>query len=726
MSVLGKEIAGVLAKRRASGPVVLSVDEVDEILIRLGIPLLGTKAVPVPLRAIQMRFRGTKWLNPNHPEAQGHPLVEVADLPEWVRPGVDEHPPADDSAEARATPESVEVAGPKARVPFHFEWSPRPGVNGIGSGRNLRGKSTLLNVLMWSLTGRCPKFQNDVRSWIEHVEVDWKMGAEHLRVEFDAVNGTATGQVVSVKTVDSTTRTTILGRFDGDDFEGVMGTLMMARLRLENIPVWTDTAARVHAWPAYSSSFVVRANQLDPIVGNEQTIGVRMMQMFIGTDWAPVQAAAMTARRGMTAAQAAAQQKAQAAGEAVEASRRAAENSVREIQAKIGSLPRDAPDVQAMLDDAIRASDISRKLHRLEATRIAQTSLAETARQQLKAVKAQVHAKYEDALATRFFHHMRPSVCPRCAAQVTPERQAAEPDKHECSVCSSELNLEALRSDVIVAASVPHDVVAALAADLPEQDGSDQEAQEARLDDVEAAERASAAADALAAALETEIVELTGQRNDAVARVITGDDLLAAAKDRRALELDLARAEGALAALTQPADPTRVNPTDPLQLAVAEAAEQVLKKWVKDAQDPMLRLISADIEHLTRSFGAENLSDFSLSGAANLALRENGVKQTYSGLTEGEKLRVKIAAAIALIKHGYVGGVGRHPGLLVLDSPSAEEMPEEDLATMVKALQDVAAEAEMQIFVATRNAAPLVELLPEANRVVAEGNSYVW
>lgn len=77
-----------------------------------------------------------------------------------------------------------------------------------------------------------------------------------------------------------------------------------------------------------------------------------------------------------------------------------------------------------------------------------------TARQQLKAVRARVHTNYEDALAARFFHHMRPSVCPRRAAQVAPERQAAEPDKHECSVCTSELNLDALQSDVIVAASV--------------------------------------------------------------------------------------------------------------------------------------------------------------------------------------------------------------------------------------------------------------------------------
>jgi len=178
--------------------------------------------------------------------------------------------------------------------------------------------------------------------------------------------------------------------------------------------------------------------------------------------------------------------------------------------------------------------------------------------------------------------------------------------------------------------------------------------------------------------------------------------------------------------LTRSSDPEVIDPVDSTHLAVVEAAEQVLKKWVKNDQDPMLVQISADIERLTQSFGADNLSGFALSGAATMALRENGVRQIYSGLTAGEKLRVKIATAIALIQRGYVEGIGRHPGFLVLDSPSAEEMPEEDLATMVKALQDVAGEAEMQIFVATRNAAPLVDLLPKANRVVAEGNSYVW
>ncbi|GAA2731574.1 ATP-binding protein [Actinocorallia aurantiaca] len=726
MSALSAEVVNVLAKRRAGGPLSLTVDEVDKILSELGVPLRGTKAVPVPLRATRIHFRGTKWLKPDHPDAAGHRLVDAADLPEWVRPVADKNSPAVGSVGAGAAPEVDEQPGPKAQVPFQFEWSPQPGVNGIGSGRNLRGKSTILNVLMWSLTGRCPQFQNDVRSWIEHVEVDWQVGTEQLRVGFDAVDGVATGQVVSVTEVDSDTRSTVIGQFIGADFEGVMGSLMMARLRLENIPVWTDATARVHAWPAYSSSFVVRANQLDPIVGNEQTIGVRMMQMFIGTDWAPVQAAAMTARRGMDTARATAKDKAQAAGEVVEASRSAAEKHLQDLRAKLGKLPAATLDVQGMFDAAARASDLARQIHRLEVRLIEQASFAETARQQLKAVKARVHTKYEDALAARFFHHMRPSVCPRCAAQVTPERQAAEPDKHECSVCASELNLEALQSDVIVAASVPDQLVGDLVTGTSGGNGEDGNAEEGPVDEVGAAQTAVSAAEAAVAKLTGKIAELTRERGELAARVEVGGELLTAASERRTLELDLARAEGALGALTRSSDPRTVDPVDPVQLAVVEAAEQVLKKWVKNDQDPMLVQISADIERLTQSFGADNLSAFALSGAASMALRENGVKQIYSGLTAGEKLRVKIATAIALIRHGYVEGIGRHPGFLVLDSPSAEEMPEEDLATMVKALKGVAGEAEMQIFVATRNAAPLVELLPEANRVVAEGNSYVW
>lgn len=724
MSILADEVVQNLARRRAGRRHILTAVEVDEILADLGVPTSATKAVPVPLRLTRIHFSGTKMLDPGHPDALGYeaegdgfPVGDDA----VAADGVD-----NDGSDGEARRGVAEPRVRLVRVPFSFEWEPRTGVNGIGSGRNLRGKSTVLNVLMWSLTGRCARFQPDIRRWIEHVEVDWTVGAERLQVSFDAKAGEAKGQVVKLGDVGAPQKATVLGEFDGADFEGVMGSLMMARLRLEHIPVWTDAKKLVHAWPAYSSSFVVRADQLDPIVGNEQSIGVRMMQMFVGTDWAPAQAAATTARRGMDTERSAAAEKAKAAGEAVEKNRERAQEAVDDIRAKLAGLPAGTPDVEAMLRFANRASDLSRRVHALQERLTAQVSLVETARRQLKIAKARVHTGYEDALATRFFHRMRPSVCPRCTAEVTDERQAAEPDKHECSVCASDLNLEALKVDVIVAASVPENVASALVAGSAADGGNEAEVDDGPRDEIEAAEAAVAAAEAGRTTLVAQISELTAQRDEAAAKAGGVGDLLTVIDARRTLELELARAEGALAALAQSSDTNTVDPVDPVRAAVADAAEQVLSKWVKDGQDPLLLKISADIERLARSFGADSLSNIRLDGAANMSMLKGGEPVTYSRITNGEKLRVKIATAIALIKHGYAERIGRHPGLLVLDSPAAEEMPESDIATMVEALQAVAEEAEMQIFVATRNAAPLVELLPEDNRVVAEGDNYVW
>jgi hypothetical protein len=182
---------------------ILTAEEVDEILDDLFVPTSATKAVPVALRAIRIHFSGTKLLDPTHPDAEGYEVEgdDEDDLDEA------DDAPLPVEADARAAggvdgdgdgDGSVDATEPRVlvQVPFNFEWEPRTGVNGIGSGRNLRGKSTVLNVLMWSLTGRCARFQPDVRRWIEHVEVDWTVGAERLRVSFDAKDGEAKGQVV--------------------------------------------------------------------------------------------------------------------------------------------------------------------------------------------------------------------------------------------------------------------------------------------------------------------------------------------------------------------------------------------------------------------------------------------------------------------------------------------------------------------------------------------------
>ncbi|MUL84769.1 MULTISPECIES: hypothetical protein [unclassified Mycolicibacterium] len=322
---------------------LISAEAVEEILNNCGIPSYASKAVPVSLRAQRIHFSGVKVLPATHRLAAGYDVIlpeeedsatgtsgpasrpEAAEAePDLGVTAVDEVDPLDDEPAEGDEAESV----PQVAVPFSWSWELQSGVNGVGSGRNLRGKSTVLNVLMWALSGRCANFQVDSKKWIKHVAVDWLIGTETVRVEFDAANGHAVGTVGVVTTVGGVDQPRIVGRFDGEEeFEGVMGSVMMTRLRLEEIPMWTSDREVVHRWPAYASAFAVRAENLDPVVGNVTVLGIRMLQMFVGTDWGPALAATQAALKEVEAERSAAQAKAQAADQVISDQRSAEEGT---------------------------------------------------------------------------------------------------------------------------------------------------------------------------------------------------------------------------------------------------------------------------------------------------------------------------------------------------------------------------------------------------------------
>lgn len=731
MSSLADEIVKVLARRRKGNRLEITSGEVDKVLGDLGIPTSASKGVPVHLRVARVSFRGTKRLDPSHPDAEGCELeamdtgneqlpLDATPAAGYLEAETSEAPTAD--GEERDGDESEEPVV-RALVPFDFTWQPIDGVSGVGSGSNLRGKSSIVNVLLWSLSGRCSEFSVAVKRWIEHVEVDWVVGAETLRVAFDADNGeVSTGTVTVVE--DDKSLGTVLVSFDNESFEDAMSSVMLNRLRLEAFAVSQSGKSVTHKWASYVNALWVRPKYLRSIIGKEATLSVRLMQMFIGTDWVPVLATAATVAGTLEAEQRAAQERTKTATEAVETSRGEALRTVETVRAKIAALPAGVPDPAKLAEANAKIGDLVRRIHPLETQLLNRSVAADTVRQQLKAAKARQHTEYEHALLSKFFHQMEPTVCPRCTAAVTNERRVAEPDEHKCSVCTSDLNLKALEVNVVLADSVDAGVAAALVESTATAAG--EEGDETPTSEIEALEQAIVDVENVMAGLRERITGLQATHDELVAETDLDASLLKAAEDRRLLDIELARAEGAADALAEPVAPVDASPVDPVQLAVADAAQKVLSEWVKDHQDPLLATISAEIGRLVVNFGADGLSNIRLDGAANMTLRQNGDPSTYGAVSPGEQLRLKIATVIALIKHGYAESIGRHPGFLLLDSPAAEEMPDGDLATMVSALLKVAEEAPMQIIVATRSTGPLVELLPEENRLIAEGDDFVW
>jgi hypothetical protein len=705
MSILGDAVRAELSGKG----VEIDPGRVEQILVDAGISTSATMGVPVRLQVHRVYAAGTKLLKNDSKNLAVESLSTTIDG----------------------------NGGKTTLVPFYLDWSPTDGVNGVGSERNLRGKSSVLHFMAWGLTGRCP-LQADVLTWIKRVEVEFGIDDAAMVVAFDVNSGVPTGSVTQ-RAVKGVTRQISLGTFSSDsEFESLMGALMLERLRLEPIAMWSNNQETSHAWPAYASALAVHADHLDPVVGNEGVLGTRMLQMFVGTPWAPVRAQAATALSAMTFARERSNAKTKATAQAAEGAIAVAEARVTAAQKQVNSFGATGPDVDAMLSLAAAATDRMSEAQEISLRLFAARSTAKQVHDQLRAEELRRNAAIEDALARRFFNAMTPTVCPRCSAAVSQERREGEGHHHECSLCTSPLDLNAFAGNILVASDVSadarHELIIATAEAEAERVTADigileEEAEEYGdhvVDALDALQQAAHDADAVVLRLETEFVAAERNRLDAVVVAQASRDELASARDRREAELALARAQGALEGLRQTLVPVTPDPADDARIKVLKVADRITAAWLKNDQDPLLREVSNEIAELARRFGADNITSVSLKGNANMDVYKGGAKSGYGRLTNGEKLRIKLATAVALIIHGRKAGVGRHPGLLFIDSPAAEEIPASDLKTMLDVMRAAADETSMQVVVATRHTQLLTSMLPEGSVLAATGDNFVW
>lgn len=414
-----------------------------------------------------------------------------------------------------------------------------------------------------------------------------------------------------------------------------------------------------------------------------------------------------------------------------------AEDAVVKAQKALEQIDSRSYDLDAVTAAVTELADLDDQTAAINQRLISARSSLSVAALQLSAEQNRRVQQAEDAYASFFFQQLQPHVCPRCAGPVTKERQAAERDQHQCSVCTSSLDITAHGEHVVVATVVPEvdrqhlvdDLHLTMDGDVEHED-EDFGDEDGPADGLEALTAAREAAERRVAELETRLGELNERRN--VVRQVLESNRAATgvATARQHAQLDLARAEGAAAALAP--DNSQVGPDQgqvealAADLVVLNSAKKVATTWVQDGQRQWLSDLGEDITRLAREFGMSNLTQVDLGGGAAMTVHQGGQTNNYSACERGEKLRLKLATAIALIKQGRASGVGRHPGLLFVDSPGAKEVPIEDLDVMLEALQREATAADIQVFIGTRHTEELVALLGEDRCRLGRGTNFVW
>ncbi|WPB73932.1 hypothetical protein KYC5002_33460 [Archangium violaceum] len=601
----------------------------------------------------------------------------------------------------------IAFSGAKTGVPkpgpFEFEWdSLESGLWAMVSERNFKGKSSIIEFVRWMLRGRpSGRFQQDVKGWLHQCSLRFMLDDVSYEVKAETL-GSLTGRLVRLGKNNGETK---LATFAGDaEFEAVMSDFFLREFGLDVVTRWRGDAeeeggkAVVHGWPSLSGAMFIGTNY-SVLLGDmppDSGMTVPLMQMYLGLPWVSTLTAAKTAEQGVRRAQEARDRR-RKASEAGRKSRRDELRSQLEAMRK----KRDATpsDVEVRAELAKLQSELGKeRTGGLEAQRrldMEQTSLIAT-EAALVTDRRELQAHLDAEAAGAVFRMLEPSFCPRCDAAVTDDRRKQEKETHACSVCGGHLATDedaaAAKKEFelrVKASKAAHDKVR------------------------KSHEDASKALEAITgriAILESKLKELSVK--------------LATFGARQQLDIEVAVLEARLQEASLDPEP---EAADTGETAVLKAAVEETEKRVKAVQEDLLKAVSEEIVRYANRFGMVNLTTATLKGNTHLRLLKGGKETGYGDCTDGEKLRLKVAAVLAMIRVAEEKGVGRHPGLLMIDSPGAQEVARKDLDELISGLEEASKEfGHLQVFIAALSSSAVVKHVPARRMRYAKGEDPLW
>jgi hypothetical protein len=591
---------------------------------------------------------------------------------------------------------------------FNFEWKNLGrGLWAMVTDGNLKGKSSVIEVVRWLLRGRpSDKLQEDVKHWISHASLRFQLDETTYDIRIEIANEVRG----SFMRLDKGNIEKKLASFSGDgEFEAVMSNFFMRELDLEAITNWhgatyDDSGKTVtHGWPALSS-VMFTGTDYDSLLGDIKPaagLPTRLMQMYLGLPWISTFMAAKAAQHTINRDNHL-KERQRTFGTMAREDRI---NSIKsELEAKREEFAHTPPDA----DLRIHLTGLNAEFANLKNTeRILEEQLLYAEKAILQADSAysedrhnrQAHIDAEAAGAV--FKKLNPSCCPRCEIEIGEERRKREIDSHSCSVCG-----ESIASD------------------------TDSATIQAQLEDrVKASKLALDKAERNKASIENKISDIRRRILSLNEEIDLVNVKLASFGVRTKLEIEIAVLEGRLgeASYDVEMEEDKDGEVTANESEIIDAIVKETESRLKFIQSDLLKAVSERLTLYAQRFGLTSLEMAELKGNATLPLVKAGENTSYSKVTAGEKLRLKIAAALSMISVGEELGVGRHPGLLFIDSPGAQEVSPKDLDEIIAGLEKVSKEfGHLQVFIASQASRAIMKRVPSERMQYAKGDAFLW
>jgi hypothetical protein len=597
---------------------------------------------------------------------------------------------------------------------FDFEQSFGPGVWVIAHPANSAGKTSLLECLVWPLRGTPRDLPPDVRSWLRTLSVDVMVAGRPTRISLEFTPAARPAATCRVWTADAEDE--LLDSADEDlrlvaeasgleDIGRVISGHLMDALRMDHIAMWQgkggadgEGAAQVHGWASYFGACYLNPGGEEILLGDVSAVGLpgRLLELFVDVPYST--ALTQLAVAGKRETKLVRQRERRAEGDAVarKSDRDAWQRELTTLQSSIAALRAEQDrDVTPLLAAADRAGEWLRD--RVEQLDGLEQALAELTAGRVRTQQALMDTQ-ETWQARRVLGRLDPVCCPRCEEPLEAERRVQERQSASCAVCTRT---------------------------LPEIDAQTAEAALEQLrTQLSAAETAEGKARDLRDAAKVEVEQAKAAHRSAHAAL--QDVLAVSGAHRRLRELELRAAvlQGQLAATGL--RPEAVPPDGADAGSALETAHEVVRQHVEAAARRLFPAMDAQIVELAARFGVQHLDSVGLNRAGHVNAVKAGVKTAFKRLSRGDRLRMRIATVIALLRVGAARGVATHPGLLLIDSVAAEEVTEVPARTLIAELQALSKELPGLQVVLTTAQPELVEGLVPRERLITSSGEHLF
>lgn len=589
---------------------------------------------------------------------------------------------------------------------FSVDQSLTPGVWAIVHPANSAGKTSLLEFLVWPLRGTPRDLPPDVSSWLRHLSLDLAVAGRLIRITLD-VNPEAHPQLTSrILTADSRDEllapdggsARLLAQASGDDVSRTIGAFFLDALRMGHTSLWLarggadgEGGPQVHGWTSYFGACYLNPGGDEILLGDVTAVGLpaRLMDVFIDIPYSTVLTELSVANKREQKTRTQEQRRAKGDAEARQADREAWQEELQQLEQEMAELRGVASqDVSPILQVADHASAALRD--RQASLESADQTAVETSAARVRAEQALLDAR-ETWQARRVLGRLNPVCCPRCEEPLDDQRHSQERAHATCAVCTRPLP------------EVDPESAEGLLAQL------EQEIENARVVEGEAAGHRASVAASVEAALATQQESAT-----ALTQVLAVSQNYARLRE---FELRAAGLKGRLAAT----GPGPVEPPIPESVQVLGAVEEAVRASVSAEAKRLFPALDNQIVELATRFGVQNLDSVKLDRSGKVNAVKAGVPTKFKSLSRGDRLRMRIATIIGLLRVGTARGVTTHPGLLLIDSVAAEEVTEVPARTLIAELQAIAEELpDLQVIVTTAQP-ELVSALNPAHLITSSG-----